>query len=177
MNAALKIPIARLPHGHGLPLPAYQSLGASGLDLYAALSSNERVVLEPFGRHLVPTGIAIALEMGCEAQIRPRSGLALHHGVTILNSPGTIDADYRGEIFALLINLSNTPFEIIRGLRIAQLVIAPVTMIAWEETAALEQSLRNLDGFGSTGTGNTPPVHPAGILTETKLSPESGDER
>ncbi len=153
MNPSLKIPIARLPHGHGLPLPEYQSLGASGLDLFAALAPNEHVILEPFGRHLVPTGISIELERGCEAQIRPRSGLALHNGVTVLNSPGTIDSDYRGEIFALLINLSNTPFEITRGLRIAQLVIVPVLMISWEERPKLDASKRDIEGFGSTGQG------------------------
>jgi dUTP pyrophosphatase len=152
MNARLKVPITFLPHGQGLPLPAYQSPGAAGLDLLAALGSHEHIIIEPGGRHLVPTGIMIELAEGYEAQVRPRSGLALHHGVTILNSPGTIDADYRGEIFALLINFGDRPFEIIRGARIAQLVIAPVQHVELKEIHTLSETQRGFEGFGSTGS-------------------------
>jgi dUTP pyrophosphatase len=152
MNPRLNVPITFLPHGQGLPLPAYQSPGAAGLDLLAALGLHEHVIIEPGGRHLVPTGIMIELGEGFEAQVRPRSGLALHHGVTILNSPGTIDADYRGEIFALLINFGDAPFEIRRGARIAQLVIAPVQRVELKEIHTLSATQRGLEGFGSTGS-------------------------
>jgi dUTP pyrophosphatase len=148
----MKIAITRLPHGEGLELPYYASGGAAGLDLCAALAPGRKLVLEPGARDLVPTGFAIHLPQGFEAQIRPRSGLALRHGVTILNAPGTIDSDYRGELYALLINLGPHPFEIVRGMRIAQLVVAPVTRAHLEETrAALEETERGGDGFGSTG--------------------------
>jgi dUTP pyrophosphatase len=153
LNATLKIPITILPHGQGLPLPAYQSPGAAGVDLLAALGSHEHVIIEPGGRHLVPTGIMLELGEGFEAQVRPRSGLALHHGVTILNSPGTIDADYRGEIFALLINFGDAPFEIKRGARIAQLVVAAVQRVEFiEKIHVLSETGRGLKGFGSTGS-------------------------
>jgi len=149
----LGIAIQRLPHGADLDLPAYQSAGASGLDLCAALS--DELILDPGARTLVPTGVAIALPDGYEAQIRPRSGLAARHGVTVLNAPGTVDADYRGELKVLLINLGQAPFAIRRGLRIAQLVIAPVARISWSECATLPASARDVGGFGSTGFDST----------------------
>ncbi|MGA9826677.1 MAG: dUTP diphosphatase [Methylocystis sp.] len=148
----MKITISRLPHGEGLELPFYASAGAAGLDLCAALAPGRKLVLEPGARDLVPTGFAIHLPPGFEAQIRPRSGLALRHGVTILNAPGTIDSDYRGELHALLINLGRHPFEIVRGMRIAQLVVAPVARAHLEETQeVLEGTERGDGGFGSTG--------------------------
>ncbi|MBI3514177.1 MAG: dUTP diphosphatase [Proteobacteria bacterium] len=146
--SALDVAIARLPHGADLALPAYQSAGAAGLDLVAALT--EDVILDPGARALVPTGVAIALPDGYEAQVRPRSGLAARHGVTVLNAPGTIDADYRGEVKVLLINLGPAPFAIRRGLRIAQLVVAPVVHIDWREVPRLPASARDAGGFGST---------------------------
>ena len=139
----------RLPHGAGLPLPAYATEDAAGLDLLAAVG--EPVELAPGARRLVPTGISIALPPGYEAQVRPRSGLALKHGVTLLNSPGTIDADYRGEVGVILINLGEAPFHLQRGDRIAQLVIAPVARLAWRESESLPESGRGAGGFGSTG--------------------------
>jgi dUTP pyrophosphatase len=144
----LGVAIRRLPHGADLDLPAYQSAGAAGLDLQAALG--EDVILDPGARTLVPTGVAIALPDGYEAQVRPRSGLAARHGVTVLNAPGTVDADYRGEVKVLLINLGQAPFAIRRGLRVAQLVVAPVARIAWDERAELPASARDAGGFGST---------------------------
>jgi dUTP pyrophosphatase len=144
----LDIAIQRLPHGADLDLPAYQSAGAAGLDLCAALG--DELILEPGARGLVPTGVAIALPEGYEAQVRPRSGLAARHGVTVLNAPGTVDADYRGELKVLLINLGQAPFAIRRGLRVAQLVIAPVARIAWSERATLPATARAAGGFGST---------------------------
>ena len=143
--------IQRLPHGKDLPLPAYQSAGAAGLDLMAALAPGETLKLAPGARVLVPTGLCIALPRGFEGQVRPRSGLAAKHGVTVLNAPGTIDADYRGEIGVLLINLGETVFEIERGMRIAQLVIAPVTQVTLTETQSLKGTARATGGFGSTG--------------------------
>jgi dUTP pyrophosphatase len=145
----LPVDIQRLPHGADLALPAYQTDGAAGLDLLAALDAD--VVLTPGARTLVPTGVAIALPAGYEAQVRPRSGLAARHGVTVLNAPGTVDADYRGEVKVLLINLGDEPFAITRGLRVAQLVVAPVARIAWQERASLAPSVRAAGGFGSTG--------------------------
>ena len=142
----------RLPHGAGLPLPAYQTAHAAGLDLAAAVAADASVTLAPGGRSLVPTGFAIALPEGFEAQVRPRSGLAAKHGVTVLNTPGTIDADYRGEIQVILINLGDVPFVVTRGLRIAQLVIAPVARAAVIEADALDDTARGAAGFGSTGS-------------------------
>jgi dUTP pyrophosphatase len=142
--------IKRLPAAHDLPLPAYQTAHAAGMDLCAAIESD--IVLAPGERKLVPTGYAIALPPGFEAQVRPRSGLALKNGVTVLNSPGTIDADYRGEVGVILINLGKEPFTISRGARIAQMVIAPVTMLTWQETDRLTETDRGAGGFGSTGT-------------------------
>lgn len=141
------VEIKRLPNNDDLPLPAYETAGAAGLDLRAA----EAVTLKPGGRHLVSTGLSIALPQGYEAQVRPRSGLAVKYGVTVLNSPGTIDCDYRGEIKVPLINHGEDDFVIARGDRIAQMVIAPVTRISWSEVAALDDTARGAGGFGSSG--------------------------
>lgn len=153
MSDRTRVDLLRLPHGEGLPLPTYQSPGAAGFDLVAALAPRASVVLGPGRRQLVPTGIALSLPQGFEAQVRPRSGLAADHGVTVLNAPGTIDCDYRGEILVLLINLGEKAFEIVRGLRIAQLVVAPVTRAFLAEVRELAPSTRGEGGFGSTGTG------------------------
>ncbi len=149
MTIALKI--LRLPHGQGLPLPAYATAGAAGLDLSAALGPDERLTLAPGDPILVPTGFSLHIPDGFEGQVRPRSGLALKHGITVLNAPGTIDCDYRGELKVLLINLGRNPFEITRGLRIAQLVIAPVIAVSLVEIETLAASQRGEGGFGSTG--------------------------
>lgn len=138
----------RLANGQDLPLPAYETAGAAGMDLRAA----EPMVLKPGARCLLPTGIAIALPQGFEAQVRPRSGLAVKHGVTVLNAPGTIDCDYRGEVKVPLINLGQEDFQILRGERIAQMVIAPVTRIAWAEASSLAETARGAGGFGSSGS-------------------------
>ncbi len=148
---SVDVRVKRLPHGEGLPLPAYQSAQAAGLDLVAAIPANTRIIIEPGARELVPTGLAIELPGDHEAQVRPRSGLALKHGVTVLNSPGTIDADYRGEISIILINHGAEAFEISRGDRIAQMVIAPVTRARLVEAGDIEASARGAGGFGSTG--------------------------
>jgi len=147
------IPIQRLPHGEGLPLPAYESALAAGMDLRAAVPDAEPFVLKPGSRHAVPTGLAFALPAGFEGQVRPRSGLALKAGVTCLNTPGTIDADYRGEVKVILINLGEEDFTVRRGDRIAQLVIAPVVQASWSEVASLDETARGANGFGSTGQG------------------------
>ena len=147
--------IKRFPHGMGLQLPAYQSEHAAGLDLKAAVAEDSDVVLEPGGRALIPTGLAIELPPGYEAQVRPRSGLALNFGVTVLNSPGTIDADFRGEIGVILINLGSHPFPIKRGARIAQLVVSRVEQVSLAERDGLTPSARGAGGFGSTGHGGT----------------------
>ena len=141
----------RLPHGEGLPLPAFQSEDAAGVDLVAAVAEGEDVVLDPGARALIPTGLAIELPRGYEAQIRPRSGLALKDGVTVLNSPGTIDADYRGEIGVILVNFGNKPFVVRRGARIAQLVVCAVERVALIASGRLTASARGPRGFGSTG--------------------------
>ena len=146
---ALQVPLLRLPHGRDLPLPAYASEHAAGVDLLAAVS--QPVELAPGARKLIPTGISIALPLGFEAQVRPRSGVALKHGVSLLNSPGTIDADYRGEIGVILINHGESAFTIARGDRIAQLVVAPVMRVSWAESDRLPDSARGPGGFGSTG--------------------------
>lgn len=143
--------VRRLDHGRGLPLPAYATAGAAGLDLCAALAEDTPLTIAPGARALVPTGFAMALPAGHEAQVRPRSGLALEHGLTVLNAPGTIDADYRGEIMVLLINLGAEPAAIERGVRIAQLVVAPIARAALSEVEGLEASARGEGGFGSTG--------------------------
>jgi len=146
----VEIQIVRLAHGRELPLPAYESAFAAGMDLRAAVAAD--LVLMPGARALVPTGIAIALPPGYEAQVRPRSGLALRHGITGLNSPGTIDADYRGEIQVLLVNHAKEPFTVTRGMRIAQMIVAPVVRGRWREVDALPSSERGAGGFGSTGS-------------------------
>jgi dUTP pyrophosphatase len=143
--------IVRLPHGADLPLPAYQSALAAGLDLVAAVPADAPIQITSGARALIPAGVAIALPPGYEAQVRPRSGLALRHGVTVLNSPGTIDADYRGEIQIILVNLGSEPFVINRGMRIAQLVIAPISHVKLVESASLDSTERSVGGFGSTG--------------------------
>jgi dUTP pyrophosphatase len=148
----MTLQIQRLPNGDGLPLPSYQSAAAAGLDLVAAVPETAPMTLAPGARGLVPCGIAIALPNGFEAQVRPRSGLAVRHGVTVLNAPGTIDADYRGEVMALLVNLGTEPFAVIRGMRVAQLVVAPVARAKVVEVAALDRTARGEGGFGSTGT-------------------------
>jgi dUTP pyrophosphatase len=144
------VSITTLAHGADLALPAYETAASAGMDLAAAVS--EDLVIVPGGRNLVPTGFAIALPEGYEAQIRPRSGLAFKHGITVLNSPGTIDADYRGEVKVLLVNLGHEDFVISRGMRIAQMVIAPVTRASWQQVDTLDQTARGAGGFGSTGT-------------------------
>lgn len=145
------IQVTPLPHFEGLALPAYETALSAGMDLRAAVPEGAPMTLKPGERALVPTGLTIALPAGFEAQIRPRSGLAFKHGVTCLNTPGTIDADYRGEVKVLLINLGQEPFAIGRGERIAQMVIAPVTQGAWDVVAALSDTARGAGGFGSTG--------------------------
>jgi dUTP pyrophosphatase len=147
----MKVPVQRLPHAQDLPLPAYATAGAAGLDLLAAVEGE--LMLPCGGRAAVPTGIALALPGGWEAQVRPRSGLALRHGITVLNAPGTIDSDYRGEITAILINHGQEPFRIARGMKIAQLVVATHARVEWNETDSLDTSERGARGFGSTGLG------------------------
>ena len=147
----IPIEVVQLPHGQGLPLPAYQTEQAAGLDLLAAVPEDKPLVLAPQDRAIVPTGLAIALPEGTEAQLRPRSGLAARHGVTVLNAPATIDADYRGEVGVLLINLGTEPFTIRRGERIAQLVLAHVARGEFVPVAALSDTQRGAGGFGSTG--------------------------
>lgn len=145
--------ITRLPNGADLPLPAYETAGAAGMDLRAALA--EPVTLAPGERAAVPTGIAIALPAGYEAQVRARSGLARRNGIAMVNSPGTVDSDYRGEIQVLLINHGQEPFTVARGDRIAQMVVAPVSRVAWEEADALDETARGANGFGSTGVSDS----------------------
>lgn len=147
MAAPITIRLMRLPHGEGLPLPAYATAGAAGMDVVAA----EDLVLAPGARHAVASGFAIAIPAGYEVQVRPRSGLALKHGITCLNTPGTIDEDYRGEVKVILANLGDQPFTIARGERIAQLVPAPVQRALFEEVAVLDETDRGSGGFGSTG--------------------------
>ena len=151
MIGTVKVDIRQLPHGEGLALPAYQSADAAGLDLLAAVPAESPLILSPGKYAVVPTGLTIALPSGYEAQVRPRSGLAAKHGVTVLNAPGTIDADYRGEISVILINHGETPFVIRRGERIAQLVIAPVMQAELTAAASLSTTDRGSGGFGSTG--------------------------
>ena len=151
MNPPVRVAIRQLPHGEGLPLPEYHSADAAGLDLLAAVPEDSPLILSPGQRALVPTGLTIALPSGYEAQVRPRSGLASKHGVTVLNSPGTVDADYRGEIGVLLINHGAAPFAVRRGERIAQMVIAPVVRVELAPAAELAATKRGDGGFGSTG--------------------------
>jgi dUTP pyrophosphatase len=145
------IPLQILDHARDLPLPAYATPHSAGVDLLAAVGQGQEIVLRPMERALIPTGLAMALPEGFEAQIRPRSGLALKHGITCLNSPGTIDADYRGEIKIMLINLGGEPFVITRGMRIAQMVVAPYVQVAFAPTDTLPPTERGAGGFGSTG--------------------------
>lgn len=147
----VELQVVRLPHGADLPLPAYQSTGAAGLDLMAAVPEHAPVTLAPGQRALIPTGLSIALPGGTEGQVRPRSGLAARHGVTVLNTPGTIDSDYRGELQVILVNLGQEPFEVTRGMRIAQLVVAPVLQAEIVEPKNLDITERGAKGFGSTG--------------------------
>ena len=147
MPDEVAVRIRRLPHGEGLPLPAYATPGAAGMDVVAA----EEATLAPGERHAVATGFSVAIPEGFEIQVRPRSGLALKHGITVPNTPGTIDSDYRGELKVILINHGAEPFPIHRGDRIAQLVLAPVTLAAWVEVAELDETERGAGGFGSTG--------------------------
>ena len=151
MSAPVVVDVRQLPHGEGLPLPAYQSADAAGLDLLAAVPEDKPMALAPGDYAMIPTGLVIALPPGFEAQVRPRSGLAAKHGVTVLNSPGTVDADYRGEVCVLLINHGREPFTIRRGERIAQMVIAPVVQARLAATASLTSTARGSGGFGSTG--------------------------
>jgi len=150
MSSPLAIPVQILPHGEGLELPAAATADAAGMDLRAALDAP--LVLEPLDRALVPTGLRMAIPRGYEGQVRPRSGLAWKHGLTVANAPGTIDADYRGEVGVILVNIGREPFTVTRGMRVAQLVIAPVTLAALEPVADLDDTDRSSGGFGSTGT-------------------------
>ena len=147
----LTIQIARLPHSEGIDLPSYGTAGAAGMDLRAAVPEDQDLVIQPGARALVPTGLTIAVPAGYEAQVRPRSGLALKHGITCLNSPGTIDSDYRGEVGVILANLGPEAFTIRRGDRIAQMVVAAYATVAWDETNSLDETRRGAGGFGSTG--------------------------
>ena len=150
MTSTIRVSVKRLPHNENLPLPSYESASAAGMDLPAAVTTD--VTLQPGERDLIATGLAIALPEGYEAQIRPRSGLAARNGVTVLNTPGTVDADYRGEVKIILVNLGNEPFTVTRGMRIAQMVIAPVVQAAMEQVDQLPETARGAGGFGSTGT-------------------------
>lgn len=145
--------MVRLPHGEGLPLPSYETAGAAGMDLRAAVPEDRPLVIVPGRRALVPTGLVMEIPEGFEGQVRPRSGLAFKNGVTCLNTPGTIDSDYRGEVKVLLVNLGNDDFEVTRGMRIAQLLVAPVVQAIVEERSLAGSTERGAGGFGSTGTG------------------------
>ena len=148
-----EVRILRLDHSAGLPLPAYQSESAAGFDLLAAVPEGAPLVIAPGAWAAVPTGLAMALPETMEAQVRPRSGLAARHGITVLNAPGTIDADYRGEVQVLLVNHGKEPFAVTRGMRIAQMIVAPVARATLREVATLDETARGTGGFGSTGTG------------------------
>jgi len=151
-SSEVTVPIRLLDHAADLPLPKYETAEAAGCDLVAAISADQPITLQPGERALVPCGISLALPPGFEAQVRPRSGLALRHGISLLNAPGTIDADYRGEVGAIVINHGAAAFTIERGLRIAQMVIAPVTRATWQQVDDLDETARGAGGFGSTGT-------------------------
>jgi dUTP pyrophosphatase len=155
-DARVAVQIMRLPHGADLPLPQYQSPLAAGLDLLAAVPADAAVEIAPGARALIPTGVAIALPPGHEGQVRPRSGLAFRHGVTVLNTPGTVDADYRGELQVILVNLGTEPFIVQRGMRIAQMIVAPVQRAVLVETDSLNKTERATGGFGSTGIAAEP---------------------
>jgi dUTP pyrophosphatase len=147
---SVSVPVLRLPHGRDLPLPEYATSGSAGVDLLAAIDAP--LTLAVGGRALVPSGIAVALPAGWEAQVRPRSGLAAKHGIILPNAPGTIDSDYRGEIKVIMANLGDAPFTVEPGMRIAQMVVAPVARLTWEEVDSLPDTERGAGGFGSTGT-------------------------
>jgi len=149
------ITVVRLPSAKDLPLPSYETEGAAGLDLLAAIDPGEDMTLEPGARALVPTGLTLAIPTGFEVQVRPRSGLAIKHGISVLNAPGTIDSDYRGEVKVILINHGRAPFIIRRGARIAQMILAPVARLGWEEAGRLPETRRGAGGFGSTGGAGT----------------------
>ena len=149
----IKVAVTRLPHGLGLPLPAYETAGAAGMDLIAAVEEGSGLELSPGARKLVPTGLIFQLPEGYEGQVRPRSGLALRHGVTVANAPGTVDSDYRGEVQVLLVNLGGENFTVTRGMRVAQFVVAPVVTADLVETDVINETIRGAGGFGSTGTG------------------------
>jgi dUTP pyrophosphatase len=151
MSRSLRI--QRLAHADGLPLPRYETAGAAGMDLIAANPADAPIVLQPMQRVLVPTGLVFQLETGFEAQVRPRSGLAFRHGVTVLNAPGTVDADYRGEVQVLIVNLGQEPFTVTRGMRIAQVIVAPVIQVEPCEVEQVDETPRAAGGFGSTGLG------------------------
>lgn len=151
MADSIPIHLVRLAHGEGLPLPRQQTAGSAGLDLAAALAPDEVIEIAPGAVAMIPTGLTIAIPLGYEAQIRPRSGLAAKHGITVLNSPGTVDADYRGEVKVLLINHGTVPFPVRRGERIAQMVVAPVSRVELVEVEALDETERGEGGYGSTG--------------------------
>jgi dUTP pyrophosphatase len=151
VSDSITLPILCLPHHKDLPLPQMQTEGAAGADLLAAIQDDVQIILKKGDRALVPTGLVLQLPNGFEGQVRPRSGLALKYGVTVLNAPGTIDADYRGEIKVLLVNFGDETFVVTRGLRIAQLVVAPVVRITWQQVTELDETLRGAGGFGSTG--------------------------
>lgn len=170
-SKSAQVRIVRLAHGEGLPLPAYQSDEAAGMDLLAAVEEAAPVVLAPGERELIPTGLVLELPRGMEAQVRPRSGLALRHGITVLNSPGTIDSDYRGEVKVLIINLGERPWEIQRGERIAQLVFQKVERAELVEVTVLNETRRAAGGFGSTGVAGAVPApraHPRSRLKPAK---------
>ena len=156
---SVRVALLRLPdHDPALPLPTYATTGAAGLDVCACLAPNDRadgLTLPPGARALVPTGLAVAVPAGFEMQVRPRSGLALRHGITLGNAPGTIDEDYRGEVGVILVNHGTEPFVVAHGMRVAQLVLAPVTRLVWDDVETLDTSARGTGGFGSTGTGST----------------------
>ena len=160
MTDAVQVRIMRLPHAADLPLPAYQSAHAAGLDFVAAIPADSPIptIIVPGGRAAIPTGLAFALPPGIEGQIRPRSGLALHHSVTVLNAPGTLDADYRGELQVILVNFGKEPFEVERGMKIAQLVFAPTVQADIHEVASLDDTTRGVRGFGPTGRGDEAPT-------------------
>lgn len=150
--STLNIPFMRLPHAEGLPAPAYESEGAAGLDLVAALPAAEPMLIAPKGWAAIPTGLALEIPRGFQGEVRPRSGLALRHAVTVLNAPGTIDSDYRGEVRVLLINLGPEAFAVTRGMRVAQLIFMPVARAVLHETQSLGATVRGEGGFGSTGS-------------------------
>jgi dUTP pyrophosphatase len=162
VTTSIDVKVMQLPHGKGLDLPAYESQHAAGMDLRAAIDEGDDIVLSPGERAMVPTGLAIALPVGFEAQVRPRSGLAAKQGVTVLNSPGTVDADYRGEVKVILINHGAEPVTVTRGMRIAQMLFAPVTRGVFAVVDALDETARGSGGFGSTGTDTSAEPRKAG---------------